>query len=221
MKLVNLKYFDVIPINESEPETLVIENCQLLRNLMEDLVYQIETDEGDFVLSDERNKPLLLSKSLMLMTDIFHLDTTGKSLKTKLNNLIISEYSDIEGREQLMERLNNLGITICNECPYPLSFKSNLTFTDVVKLLDFTLDISEGTFWERLMEYISVSFELLGFKSLVTLNLKDFISKEEYDELIKSFSYKNIPVLMIESRQHKDLDSNSHIHIIDNDLCVL
>lgn len=221
MKLVNLNFFDVIPISESEPETLVIENCQLLRNMMEDLVYQIETDDGDFVLSDDRNKPLLLSKSMMLITDIFHLDTTGKSLKTKLNNLIISEYSEIEGREQLIERLNNFGITICNECPYPLSFKNNLTFTDVVKILDFTLDISEGTFWERFMEYISVSFELLGFKTLVTLNLKDFISKEEYDELVKSFSYKNIPVLMIESRQHTDLDSNSHIHIIDNDLCVL
>lgn len=221
MKIVNLKYFDVIPVNESEPETLVIENCQLLRNMMEDLVYQIETDEGDFALSDDRNMPLPLSKSMMLITDLFHLDTTGKSLKTKINNLIISEYSDIEGREQLMESLNNLGITICNECPYPLSFKSNLTFTDVVKMLEFMLDISEGTFWERFMEYVSVSFELLGFKTLVTLNLKDFISKQEYEELIKSFSYKNIPVLMIESRQHPNLDSNSHIHIIDNDLCVL
>lgn len=221
MKLVNLKYFDIITVTESEPETLVVENAELLRNIMEDMVYQIESDEGDFVLSDTRNKPLSLSKTMMLVTDIFHLDTTGKSFKTKINSLINTEYSDIEGREQLMENLNNIGISICNECPYPLSFKSNLTFTDIVKMLDFNLDINEGSFWERFIEFISVSFDLLGFKILVTLNLKDFISKDEYEELVKALSYKNVSVLMIENRQHPDLDSNEHIHIIDNDLCVL
>ena len=49
MKIVNLKYFDVMEINESCPETLVIENPQLLRNMLEELIYQEETDDVLFV----------------------------------------------------------------------------------------------------------------------------------------------------------------------------
>lgn len=221
MKIVNLKYFDVLEINESCPETLVIENPQLLRNMLEELIYQEETDDGEFYLSDIQQKPLTLSKNLMLISDIFHFQNSAKPLKSKINALISSEYSDIEEKEHLLEQLNEVGIKICNEFPYQITFKNNLSFMDIVKMFDFSLDITEGSFWERFVEFVSACFDLLGYRLLVTVNLKEYISKEEYKELIKSFSYRNIPILMIESRQYSELDDINHLHIIDQDLCVL
>lgn len=222
MKLVNLKYFDVIQVSAENPETLVIENPKLLRNMIEDLLYQVQSDEGEFFLSDTRQKPLVLSKNMMLISDIFHFDSSIKPLKTKIINLINNEYSEIDGKEHLMEMLNNIGIEICNSFPYQLTFKSNLTFSDVVKLLDFSLDITEGEFWDRFVEFTSACFDILDYRLLVTINLKDYTTQEEYDELIKALSYRNIPLLMIESRQHENLDKDiNHLRIIDNDLCVL
>lgn len=221
MKILNHKYFDLLYISESSAETLVVENPELLRNLIEELVNQVTSDSGDYILSDTKNDPMKLSSSVLLITDIFHFENAGKSLKTKINNLLVSEYSDVDGREQLMADINRIGIEICHSFPHPLTFKSTLTFPDIIKLLDFSLDIDEGSFWECFLDYITVSFQLLGYRLLVTLNLKDFIAKQEYDELLKNLSYRNIPLLMIESRQHEELDDSNYIRIIDSDLCVL
>ena len=40
MKILNHKYFDLLYISESSAETLVVENPELLRNLIEELVNQ-------------------------------------------------------------------------------------------------------------------------------------------------------------------------------------
>lgn len=221
MKLLNQKYFDLLYISESTTETLVVENPEILRCMIEELVYQTTSDSGDYILSDTKNAPMKLTSSVLLITDIFHFENAGKPLKTKINNLLVYEYSDVDGREELLTDINRIGIEICNSFPYPLTFKSTLTFSDIIKILDFSLDIAEGSFWERFLDYITVSFQLLGYRLLVTLNLKDFISKQEYEELIKNLTYRNIPLLMIESRQHPELDDIDHIRIIDHDLCVL
>ena len=74
MKLLNHKYFDVIEVTEDNPETLIIEEPVLFRNVIDELNYQINNDDGDYVLSDSSSKILSLSKSVMLITDINNLD---------------------------------------------------------------------------------------------------------------------------------------------------
>ena len=63
MRLVNSKYFDVINISDENPETLVLENPNHFMGVLQSLKYQCETDEGDYVLSDENFRILSLSKS--------------------------------------------------------------------------------------------------------------------------------------------------------------
>lgn len=221
MKLVNPHYFDVIEISDEEPETLVIESPHLFKDVLQALILQSEIDVGEFVLSESNTKILSLSKYAMVLTDIFNYDTYSRQLKTKLTNIIISNYSEIDGKEKVIGDINELGVKIMNSLPYSVSFKSAISFTDVVKFLDFSFDFSECEFWDKFTEYISTAFELLNFKLLVTVNLKDFVDHEEYVELMKFFQNKKIPLLMIERHQHEELDDIFHLTIIDKDLCVL
>lgn len=221
MKLLNHKYFDVIKVTEDCPETLIIEEPVLFRNVVDELNYQIKNDEGDFILSDDSSKILSISKNIMLITDIYNLDTYSKQLKSKLTSIITTNYSDVDGKEQMIEMLNEIGVKISNNLPYSVTYKSNIAFSDVVKVLDFSFDYSTLSFLESLTEIISTSFEILKYKMLVTVNLKDYLEKRELDEIIKYFAYKKIPLLMLERYQHYELDDYKHTRIIDKDLCVI
>ena len=161
MKLLNHKYFDVIEVTEDNPETLIIEEPVLFRNIVDELNCQINNDDGDYVLSDNSSKILSLSKNTMLITDIYNLDIYTKQLKNKLTNIIVNNYSDVEGKEQLIEMLNEIGVKIINNLPYSVTYKSNIAFNDVIKFLDFSFDYSTLTFLESLTEIISTSFEIL------------------------------------------------------------
>lgn len=221
MKLLNHKYFDVIKVTEDCSETLIIEEPVLFRNVINELSYQVKNDEGDYVLSDDSSKILSISKNMMLITDIYNLDIYLKQLKNKLTSIITTNYSDVDGKEQMIEMLNEVGVRIANNLPYSVTYKSNIAFNDVVKFLDFSFDYSTLSILESLTEIISTSFEVLKYKVLVTVNLKDYLEKRELDEIIKYFAYKKIPLLMLERHQHYELDDCKHTRIIDKDLCVI
>lgn len=221
MKILNHKYFDVIEVVEDSPETLIIEEPVLFRNVVDELSYQVKNDEGDYVLSDDSSRILTLSKNLMLITDIYNLDAYSKQLKNKLTSIITTNYSDIDGKELLIEMLNEMGVRIANNLPYSVTYKTNIAFSDVVKFLDFSFDYSTLSLLESLIEMISTSFEILKYKMLVTVNLKDYLAKQELDEIIKYFTYKKIPLLMLERHQHYEMDDCKHTRIIDKDLCVI
>ena len=185
MKILNHRYFDVIKVAEDCPETLIIEEPVLFRNVIDELNCQIKNDEGDFIFSDDSSKVLSLSKNMMLITDIYNLDAYLKQLKNKLASIITTNYSDVDGKERLIEMLNEIGIRVANNLPYSVTYKTNVAFSDVVKFLDFSFDYSALSFLESLTEIISTSFEILKYKMLVTVNLKDYLEKRELDEIIK------------------------------------
>ena len=221
MRLVNSKYFDVINISDENPETLVLENPNHFMGVLQSLKYQCETDEGDYVLSDENFRILPLSKSLIVIKDFLDFELYSKQLKNKLLGLISTNYNDLDSQKDVIANLNELAVEIVNNLPYSISCKQTINFTDLIKFLDFSFDYSGFTVWEQFSEYVSTIFDLLDYKILVTVNLKDYVDNDEYIELIKFFKNKKIPTLMIERYTHEELDDISHIRIIDEDLCVL
>ena len=221
MRLVNPKYFDVINISDENPETLVLENPNHFMGVLQSLKFQCETDEGDCVLSDENFRILPLSKSLIVIKDFLDFELYSKQLKNKLLGLISTNYNDLDSQKDVIANLNELAVEIVNNLPYSISFKQTINFTDLIKFLDFSFDYSGFTVWEQFSEYVSTIFDLLDYKILVTVNLKDYVDNDEYIELIKFFKNKKIPTLMIERYTHEELDDISHIRIIDEDLCVL
>lgn len=191
MRLVNSKYFDVINISDENPETLVLENPNHFMGVLQSLKYQCETDEGDYVLSDENFRILPLSKSLIVIKDFLDFELYSKQLKNKLLGLISTNYNDLDSQKDVIANLNELAVEIVNNLPYSISFKQTINFTDLIKFLDFSFDYSGFTVWEQFSEYVSTIFDLLDYKILVTVNLKDYVDNDEYIELIKFFKNRS------------------------------
>ena len=218
MKLVHPYYIDLLEIKEDSPETLVIERPEYFRKVINELVIQCNTGYGDFVLS-EGTQTLQLNKECMLISDIFNLGFDNRSLKTKLQQILVEECQE-NMLEPIISEINQLGAELCSTSRYPITFNMNLTITDLVKMLDFSVDSEPMDELERLLEYISMNCELLGKNLVIVLGIKDLMSRDEYTEFIKMMQYRKIKLLMIEHQQH-DYDDLRHLRIIDNDLCVI
>lgn len=78
MKLVNSKYNLDIEFEENISNTLVLENKQHMIDVIQNLILQLKGDEGDFVLSSEKN--VKFDKVVEFITNPFEIDFFLKNL---------------------------------------------------------------------------------------------------------------------------------------------
>ena len=220
MRIVNPKYFDYIEIDQSSPETIVMENPVMLRNAVTELIAQCNGDEGAYVIS-ENNLVLPIPKNICLITDLFHLDFDEKGMKTRIQSHVADICFDSQRSAQLVTDIKKYAYELCEETLYPTVFNTDFTITDLIKFLNFRFYPDSEAFIETIADYIYGLQALQGKKLIITLSLKDYFELEEYKEFIKQMEYKNIALLMLERHMHQDLDDVKHLRIIDKDLCVI
>ncbi len=220
MKIVHPYCFDPITVSSENPETLVIEKGDYLRRVISELSEQYRTGEGQFVVS-ENNQIKDLSKSVNLITDIFQLDLEGKAFKTRIQSYLADVCFDSEEGAQLVSRIKQYAYKLIEQSVYPITFESEFQLTDLIKFLNFRFYSDSDSMVESISEYMAGTMNILKKKLCITLNLKDFMSQDEYREFVKILQYKDVELLMIERHVHEGLDDINHLRIIDKDLCVI
>lgn len=222
MKLANFVLFGNLVIDIQQPKTLIIKNSLLFRSVISTILYQVETDVGDFVLTDNDSyKELKLSSNLIIYSDMYNLTKNTKQEKAKLLQIISQEDSSMYNKNEIVEKLNDLALKISNSFDYPITYKNRITFSDVTKLLDFSIDYSDLDYIDSIVEHMKICSELLGAKIIVTVNLKDSLSAEEFQIFLNNIIRYQIPLLMIERHEHDTMDEKENTIIIDEDLCLL
>lgn len=220
MKIVHPHYFDPIDVSSENPETLVIEKGDYLRKIMSELMEQYKTDKGQFVIS-ENNQIKDMSKSVNFITDIFQLDLEGKAFKTRIQSYLADVCFDSEEGAQLVSKIKQYAYKLTEQSVYPVTFESEFQLTDLIKFLNFRFYPDSDSMIESIFEYMAGTMNILKKKLCITLNLKDFMNKEEYREFVKLLQYKDVELLMIERHVHEEMDDIDHLRIIDKDLCVI
>ena len=174
MKLVNSKYNLDIEFEENISNTLVLENKQHMIDVIQNLILQLKGDEGDFVLSAEKNVKF---------------DKVVEFICSKI------EYSNVE---------------------YNLEYE----WKSIFKLYNVRIGENYNSLCEKIEEYVKVLADILHIKLLILLNIKEYLTKEEIDNLQKICFYKKIFLLLIESEERFVLD-NEKTFIIDKDRCLI
>ncbi|WP_102342798.1 type II-A CRISPR-associated protein Csn2 [Galactobacillus timonensis] len=219
MILVNPNYFDPISITEEYPETLVVEDNFYYRSILTDMIEQLKTGKGDFVLSE--NEEIISCQNIQIVTDLLQMDFSDRTAKTRLQQTIAFDFRDDPAVESIREDLYHFCFKICTDYPLPVSFKMDLTAIDLVKMMDFFLDLSFSSWVEKIILLLEAERSLLKKNLFIFSGLKDLMNKEEYAALEKELKYRKFSVLMIEHREHQDLDDKDHLRIIDKDLCLI
>ncbi len=204
-------------INEGEILTLVIENPIALRNT----VSWFKKDNTEMVLFDGL-ETLDFDKSTEFIDNVFDMDFASK----KITNKLCDEAERIAGDFQnetisMFGAINEYAEMISSNFDLPIKFSFLEESERIMKFLNFHIDTEDMTLSEMLISYMEVCRKMFGKKLFAVLNIKSFLSNEEFELFCKSINYEKFFVLLIESHDPKKVFPNEKKIIIDNDLCVI
>lgn len=220
MKLVNSKYNLDIEFEENISNTLVLENKQHMIDVIQNLILQLKGDEGDFVLLAEKN--VKFDKVVEFIANPFEIDFNNKKIVTKLFEQLIAVASEcVEEYNFINGKIVGILDDICSKIEYSnVEYNLEYEWKSIFKLYNVRIGENYNSLCEKIEEYVKVLADILHIKLLIFLNIKEYLTEEEIDNLQKICFYKKIFLLLIESEERFVLD-NEKIFIIDKDRCLI
>lgn len=219
MMLANFSLANPIEFNDGTVNTVIIENPVFYRDFVSNLIFQINTKVGNFVLS-ENNKPIDLSKNVCFISDIFSLDFETRQITSQILKSI-GEDCDEPQTGRIISELNMYAAELSAKSSFTVTFKDLTSTAELLKIFNFTIDTENLDFCEKITEYITLMSDCFDKKLFIILNMKSALSDDEHTEFCKLAAYKKFNILLIENRQCGVTAENERIRIIDNDLCEL
>jgi len=217
--------YDLLPspilFTENTLQTLVIENPIELRRVISLLQQESQGEYDGFYLS-EGNDLLSFPSAALLLLNPFELDYSGKKLKNALySRLETSDLYTSETYYRLLEDLNRFAQELSLSCDFEVCYSEVTSSAALLKLFDFRFDLEDAPFAEKILSFIRLQRAYGDKKLFIFLNLKAFLSEEEFRLLAKSLYYEKIPVLLIEDHLRSLRIPGETCTIVDKDLCIL
>lgn len=222
MKLVSSKYNIKIEFKENSINNLILENKIYLRNIIDDFINILKGEEGEFVLS-KNNNILDIKNEIKLILNPFNLDFKDNKILNRIYKDMEEIGNESKNIKETREILNNLIEyleIIISEIDYPLNYEMDIDFKKIFKV--FNLEIQLGdSFLEKILDYITIYRDIFKVNIFIFLNLKTYLTKEEYIEFYNYICQKKIFILNIETNQNKERYKWENTKIIDEDLCEI
>ena len=223
MKLVCPLFKKVIEFEENQVNVLVIEDKNVYTDMINQLLLQIETNYGDFILS-ENDEIIDFSKHISIITDYFLMDFNSRKLTIKLyqlleNNVIGAElYKDTL---DLKRNISNYMSKTIHSFDYPILYDDDISMIHLFKALNIKFNIQNENFLEKIESYISLCHKFFNTKLFILVGLKSFLSDEDISLLYNQLFYKKINIILLESVEPKNKHKNEKYRILDKDLCEI
>ncbi len=222
MTLAYPEFFRCIEFAENTVNVLVVENRPLLCRIVACLLSQINSGDGEFVLSEE-NSIVELGKTVEFITDPFCISMSDRRFQTKINQeaaqLCCAELE--EETACLFACASRLGAALAASFDFSADYTAPSDVSGFLKLLDLHIDNYGMTLPERLLEYMKLCRRFFGKKLFVFLNLKSFLSDNELELFYRTVMYEKFDIMLIEAVQRQKACSRERVYIIDGDLCEI
>lgn len=220
MKLI-IKYIDNdISVDNSSVKSIEIENKSYFYRIVNDL-YKIcngETIE-DIYLIDNHNNDINYLNKFKIFIDFFDFKLNSKKYT---NDIIkyINKNIDLEAKYNLLTQYKKLINTYkkeLNDIDLPIIIETEIDIETITRLIKITIS-QQGSLIENLFTLIDLE-NLFGSNSiLVFVNLKQYLSRGELEELYKYSMYNEVCLLLIDSQSYGISLKNEQKLIIDENL---
>lgn len=215
LKIKNIeKDFQIEPGNIYN---LNIENQKFYYNLLGKLY---DFDEDTFIYSKDYEIKNL-SKSCLIIDNIFNLDVNNKKILNALYKRISSELIDKSDKDEI-EKINSTIISLLNKISLDLNLSVDYyTDLDVIKILNlynFCFKMDQSTPLEKFVTYIKANLEINKYKFIISTNILPMFSKNDIELLSNELKYLGLTLInitLIQQKYENLVDSLT----IDNDLC--
>ena len=208
--------FDICPVY-----SLIIENSELFYKFTNDLFNQCNGEDGDFVLSNNF-KLDKFEKQAVFIHDYFNLSCSGIKIDKLIKSSILEKLNELDNFE-LMSRINQLIIEINEKVidmvDLDLKFDDEFDYEKLIKISNFKIK-EDSVLIEKLYSYIDIFVKLKNIKLVILVNLFDYFSEVQINDLLKQLRYNELFVLIVNSHEKYNLENAKRI-IIDDDLCEI
>lgn len=220
MKII-IKYLDNdIEIKENEVYALEIENKNYFYRIVKDLhsIYDGNISDDIYLLDDNNNEINYFNK-FKVFIDFFDLNINSKK---NFNNIIkyISENISTEGKTSILGLYNKIVKLYkreLNNIEIPLIIDSEMDIDDITKKIKIEIERQQSLI-DDLLLLIDMENILKTKNILIFVNLKQYLTKDEIEELYKYSIYNKISLLLIDSQCYGGTLDNEKKLIIDENL---
>lgn len=207
--------------NKDYTWTLVIENQSLFYNILDDIIHQINGDDGKVVVSED-NKVLQTDKVIDVISQFVPFDINNRQIINKVVSRLSHVAVDGAHYEETMELLSMIE-EYCMNLAFDLS--GNIIFSKVdadsiLKAVGVEFADDYTSLGEKLIDYFELVTEYDKVKLYLLINLRSYISDDEAENFIETVISRGYQVLMIESSEHPLLKYEKR-YIVDANLCEI
>ena len=223
MKLVYPDYTYQMCFIEGKVNVVVIENAMEFRHLIEEILIQIDGNDGRFVLSDN-NEILKIANNIQCIINPFSLELNSKKMLDKIYALCKQEILDSElfiQQEQLFSDIMMFIEKVMEKVDYSLCYSDDIDIKSLFKLVSIRLQDDHSGFLDRIVDYIKINNTLLGNRVFIFINLRSFLNENELELLYKTASYEKVFLVLIEAHDFDNKSDYEIKYIIDKDCCEI
>ncbi len=200
---IKINYLDnIIELFQNNIINIEIENKKLFYRIVSDF-YNVSKDEivEDLLFMDDYDK--IIYPKIFITSDFFNFNFNDK----KIVNSLIKYLKNLIAEEEL-DRLNvqyrkffTIYKKAINESEIPIILDEELDIDSLFKLFKVNVK-SSNDLLDNLLLLIDVNAYLNISDFLIFINLKQYLNKDELNELYKYSIYKNIRIILIDSQNY-------------------
>ena len=202
---------------------IVVENKHTFRELLNDIHNQLQGLSGALLLS-ENDQELKVQKSVEMITDFTNININDKKILSKLyvylKNKTIEEYDNYYN---VSERITEYVQQILFDEDYDLVQTGNVDPVDLFKSAGIGFEDVGKDNIERLIQYVSVLENLLEIKLFIFVNVREFFSDFEINNLYDRLLLNKTKFMVVQSKSadFETREKREKVFTFDDDYCEL
>ena len=213
---------------ESKLETdrinvLVLEDSEQYTEMIQELWNQIHKVEETLFLYGAENELLDMSKRCDILFSIKDLSLQNSRIQKKLTTYLAEEIQMSELYDKIVENqaeLLRIMDDIKNLSEYLICMNEEYNVVDILKYLGVKLSETQGSFCEKLIDYMKISYDFLKIDVFFVVGCKGYLKQKDYEYLQEWTRYQQITLVLIECDEDR-LPLGMNKYIIDRDRCVI
>lgn len=218
---IKTDYFDnIIEISNEHINTIEIENKTYFYRFVQDIIGISNGIASEDVHFLNENNEELISPKIRIYIDYFSFDFDSKKYANDINKYLLKNTPDDEQNEIIKQQKNvTKALTkAISRLEVPLELcEEEQTYDNILKKIKVKIKKGDNLL-DNLLLIIDLEKELASFNTLFFINLKQYLTSQELEELYKYAIYNEIKILLIDSQSYGTTKKYEKKLIVDENL---
>lgn len=200
---------------------LVCESPRKFLQYCNDFIAQQNGHDGEFIIQDEQST-LSFKKHGRVLSDCLNLSLFDKKIVSGLyEQLAAIKENEMQGKYvDLVARIISFVDELAIESPMAIDYNADFDIVDLFKVLKVCPNEENTSFVGNLIDYLDAAAGFLSIKLFVIVNVRTFLTDNDFANVLSHISYASYSVLFLERTQFARVQ-DENIVVIDEDLCEI